>query len=161
MLMNHYTCTFASTCSPLLGKQVTQSLSQLLWSNFEYRRGELLLAVPGQDLKPYWKMLLPFSYAIVSGAVGSCSVLFAKSLWVLLSLNLHFFSILLFLMLSVVTFFSSNLLRLSLASGYQLHSWFTYSMLLLFLSTAGFWVNIIHLLVLINELSDSICCDIR
>ncbi|XP_027101850.1 probable magnesium transporter NIPA8 [Coffea eugenioides] len=79
-----------------------------------YRRGELLLAVPGQDLKPYWQMLLPFSYAIVSGAVGSCSVLFAKSL--------------------------SNLLRLSLSSGYQLHSWFTYSMLLLFLSTAGFWM---------------------
>ncbi|CAL5441897.1 unnamed protein product [Camellia sinensis] len=59
-------------------------------------------------------MLLPFSYAIVSGAVGSCSVLFAKSL--------------------------SNLLRLSMSGGYQLHSWFTYSMLLLFLSTAGFWM---------------------
>lgn len=79
-----------------------------------YRRGELLLAVPGHDLKPYWRMLLPFSYAIVSGAVGSCSVLFAKSL--------------------------SNLLRLSMSSSYQLHSWFTYSMLLLFLSTAGFWM---------------------
>ncbi|KAA8530041.1 hypothetical protein F0562_004750 [Nyssa sinensis] len=79
-----------------------------------YRRGELLLAVPGHDLKPYWHMLLPFSYAIVSGAVGSCSVLFAKSL--------------------------SNLLRLSMSSGYRLHSWFMYSMLLLFLSTAGFWM---------------------
>ncbi|GLT68746.1 hypothetical protein SLA2020_409510 [Shorea laevis] len=79
-----------------------------------YRRGELLLAVSGQDLRPYWHMLLPFSYAVVSGAVGSCSVLFAKSL--------------------------SNLLRLALSNGYQLHSWFTYSMLLLFLSTAGFWM---------------------
>ncbi|KAL6994546.1 hypothetical protein U1Q18_012649 [Sarracenia purpurea var. burkii] len=79
-----------------------------------YRRGELLLAVPGIDLKPYWHMLLPFTYAIVSGAVGSCSVLFAKSL--------------------------SNLLRLSMSSAYQLHSWFTYSLLLLFLSTAGFWM---------------------
>ncbi|KAI5651028.1 hypothetical protein M9H77_37033 [Catharanthus roseus] len=79
-----------------------------------YRRAELLLAVPGEELKTYWKMLLPFSYAIVSGAVGSCSVLFAKSL--------------------------SNLLRLSISSGYELHSWFTYSMLLLFLSTAGFWM---------------------
>jgi hypothetical protein len=39
-----------------------------------------MLAVSGQDLRPYWHMLLPFSYAIVSGAVGSCSVLFAKSL---------------------------------------------------------------------------------
>ncbi|KAK6280265.1 PREDICTED: probable magnesium transporter NIPA8 isoform X1 [Theobroma cacao] len=80
-----------------------------------YRRGEHLLAVSGQDLRPYWNMLLPFSYAVVSGAVGSCSVLFAKSL--------------------------SNLLRLAMSNGYQLHSWFTYSMLLLFLSTAGFWMT--------------------
>ncbi|CAH9088960.1 unnamed protein product [Cuscuta epithymum] len=79
-----------------------------------YRRGELLISVPGNNLKPYWQMLLPFSYAIVSGAVGSCSVLFAKSL--------------------------SNLLRLYISSGYPLHSWLTYSMLLLFLSTAGFWM---------------------
>ncbi|GMH24430.1 hypothetical protein Nepgr_026273 [Nepenthes gracilis] len=78
-----------------------------------YRRGELL-AVSGHELKPYWQMLLPYSYAIVSGAVGSCSVLFAKSL--------------------------SNLLRLAMSSNYQLHTWFTYSMLLLFLSTAGFWM---------------------
>ncbi|KAI9083984.1 hypothetical protein K1719_033980 [Acacia pycnantha] len=82
--------------------------------HYIYRRGELLLAVSGQDLSPYWLMLLPFSYAVVSGAVGSCSVLFAKSL--------------------------SNLLRLAMSGGYQLHSWFTYSMLLLFLSTAGFWM---------------------
>ncbi|KAI4350410.1 hypothetical protein L6164_004868 [Bauhinia variegata] len=80
-----------------------------------YRRGELLLTVSGQELKPYWQMLLPFSYAVVSGAVGSCSVLFAKSL--------------------------SNLLRLAMSGGYQLHSWFTYSMLLLFLGTAGFWMT--------------------
>lgn len=82
---------------------------------FVYRRGLLILSVQGLELQRYWQMLLPFSYAIVSGAVGSCSVLFAKSL--------------------------SNLLRLSIASGYQLHSWFTYSMLLLFLSTAGFWMT--------------------
>lgn len=79
-----------------------------------YKRGELMLAVPLNESKPYWHMLLPFSYAVVSGAVGSCSVLFAKSL--------------------------SNMLRLSMSSGYSLHSWFTYSMLLLFLSTAGFWM---------------------
>ncbi|KAJ7976329.1 Protein of unknown function (DUF803) [Quillaja saponaria] len=79
-----------------------------------YRRGELLLVVSGQDLRSYWHTLLPFSYAVVSGAVGSCSVLFAKSL--------------------------SNLLRLAMSSDYQLHSWFTYSILLLFLSTAGFWM---------------------
>ncbi|KAJ8546480.1 hypothetical protein K7X08_019063 [Anisodus acutangulus] len=79
-----------------------------------YKRGELMFAVPMNESKPYWHMLLPFSYAVVSGAVGSCSVLFAKSL--------------------------SNMLRLSMSSGYSLHSWFTYSMLLLFLSTAGFWM---------------------
>ncbi|XP_051140891.1 probable magnesium transporter NIPA8 isoform X2 [Andrographis paniculata] len=78
-----------------------------------YRKGELELDHSG-NAKPYWHTLLPLSYAIVSGAVGSCSVLFAKSL--------------------------SNLLRLSISSGYQLHSWFTYSMLLLFFSTAGFWM---------------------
>ncbi|KAK8693262.1 hypothetical protein V6N13_070853 [Hibiscus sabdariffa] len=82
--------------------------------HYIYRRGESILAFSGQELRPYWNMLLPFSYAIVSGAVGSCSVLFAKSL--------------------------SNLLRLSMSNGYQLHSWFTYSMILLFLSTAGFWM---------------------
>ncbi|XP_021656158.2 probable magnesium transporter NIPA8 isoform X2 [Hevea brasiliensis] len=83
--------------------------------HYIYRRGELLIAVSGQDLRPYWQMLLPFSYAVVSGAVGSYSVLFAKSL--------------------------SNLLRLAMSNGYQLHSWFTYSMLLLFFSTAGFWMT--------------------
>jgi hypothetical protein len=79
-----------------------------------YRRAEMLVSVPGHEFKAYWQMLLPFSFTIVSGAVGSCSVLFAKSL--------------------------SNLLRLSMSSDYRLHSWFTYSMLLLFLSTAGFWM---------------------
>lgn len=82
--------------------------------HYVYRRGELLLAIPGKDLMPYWKLLLPFSFAVVSGALGSCSVLFAKSL--------------------------SNLLRLSMSSSYRLDSWFTYSILLLFLCTAGFWM---------------------
>ncbi|XP_010514326.1 PREDICTED: probable magnesium transporter NIPA8 isoform X3 [Camelina sativa] len=79
------------------------------------KKGEVLISMPGQEISSYWKMLLPFSYAVVSGAIGSCSVLFAKSL--------------------------SNLLRLAMSSSYQLHSWFTYSMLLLFLSTAGFWMT--------------------
>ncbi|CAN4080497.1 unnamed protein product [Withania somnifera] len=64
------------------------------------------------------KMLVPFSYAVVSGAIGSYSVLFAKSL--------------------------SNMLRLSISSnggGYlTLQTGFTYSMLLMFLSTGGFWM---------------------
>ncbi|GAB2284024.1 hypothetical protein Dimus_018507 [Dionaea muscipula] len=82
--------------------------------HYIYRRGELLFSAPGHEPKPYWHMLFPYSYAVVSGAIGSCSVLFAKSL--------------------------SNLLRLAMSSAYQLHTWFTYSMLLLFLSTAGFWM---------------------
>ncbi|XP_047310187.1 probable magnesium transporter NIPA8 [Impatiens glandulifera] len=86
----------------------------VLLHHLVYRRGEILVANPSYELKPYWKMLFPFSYAVVSGAVGSCSVLFAKSL--------------------------SNMLRLSMSSSYHLHSWFTYSMILLFLSTAGFWM---------------------
>ncbi|KAF3777220.1 putative magnesium transporter [Nymphaea thermarum] len=83
-------------------------------AQYAYRRAELSLSVFSFDLSPYWHTLLPLSYAIVSGAIGSCSVLFAKSL--------------------------SNLLRLTMSSRYQLHSWFTYSMLLFFLSTAGFWM---------------------
>uniref|UniRef100_A0A7C9CRH2 Probable magnesium transporter n=1 Tax=Opuntia streptacantha TaxID=393608 RepID=A0A7C9CRH2_OPUST len=81
--------------------------------HYIYRRGEILVSA-GLEFKSYWQMLLPFSYAVVSGAVGSCSVLFAKSL--------------------------SNLLRLAMSSSYPLHTWFTYSILLLFLSTAGFWM---------------------
>ncbi|KAL8193614.1 hypothetical protein R6Q57_026749 [Mikania cordata] len=82
--------------------------------HYVYRRGELLLAIPGKELMRHWKLLLPFSFAVVSGAIGSCSVLFAKSL--------------------------SNLLRLSMTSSYRLDSWFTFSILLLFLCTAGFWM---------------------
>lgn len=83
-------------------------------NHYIYRKGEVHLSVSEHDFSPYWRMSLPFSYAIVSGAVGSCSVLFAKSL--------------------------SNMLRLTMSSSYQFHSWFTYSLLLLFLSTAGFWM---------------------
>ncbi|KAJ8773081.1 hypothetical protein K2173_028258 [Erythroxylum novogranatense] len=83
--------------------------------HYIYRRGELLIVISGQEIRPYWHMMLPFPYAVVSGAIGSFSVLFAKSL--------------------------SNLLRLAMYSGYQLQGWFTYSVLLLFLSTAGFWMT--------------------
>lgn len=41
----------------------------------------------------------------------------------------------------ISSFGRSNLLRLAMSSSYELHTWFTYSMLLLFLSTAGFWVS--------------------
>ncbi|XP_074589332.1 putative magnesium transporter NIPA8 [Curcuma longa] len=82
-------------------------------NQYIYRKGEALVLISGHD-SPYWRTLLPFSYAIVSGAIGSCSVLFAKSL--------------------------SNMLRLTMSSDHQFHSWFTYCILLLFFSTAGFWM---------------------
>ncbi|KAL6652822.1 hypothetical protein ACP70R_011747 [Stipagrostis hirtigluma subsp. patula] len=84
-------------------------------NHFIYRRGEHMLSISGKQSGTHWRILLPFSYAIVSGAVGSCSVLFAKSL--------------------------SNMLRLTVGSRYHLHNWFTYSVLLLFLATAGFWMT--------------------
>jgi len=40
-----------------------------------------MLAISIQDLRPYWHMFLPFLYAVVSGAVRSFSVLFAKSMY--------------------------------------------------------------------------------
>ncbi|KAM3241725.1 hypothetical protein ACQJBY_054497 [Aegilops geniculata] len=83
-------------------------------SQYLYRSGETILSDNAKDTSTHWRTLLPFSYAIVSGAIGSCSVLFAKSL--------------------------SNMLRLTMSSRYQFHSWFTYSILLLFLCTAGFWM---------------------
>ncbi|KAF7084457.1 hypothetical protein CFC21_088079 [Triticum aestivum] len=83
-------------------------------SQYLYRCGETILSDNAKDTSTHWRTLLPFSYAIVSGAIGSCSVLFAKSL--------------------------SNMLRLTMSSRYQFHSWFTYSILLLFLCTAGFWM---------------------
>ncbi|CAM0945796.1 unnamed protein product [Alopecurus aequalis] len=83
-------------------------------NQYLYRSGETVLSDNAKDTGTYWRTLLPFSYAIVSGAVGSCSVLFAKSL--------------------------SNMLRLTMSSRYQFHSWFTYCILLLFLCTAGFWM---------------------
>ncbi|XXG49706.1 hypothetical protein AAC387_Pa02g3808 [Persea americana] len=128
VLGNIFLVAFGNHQSPVFTpEQLTEKYSNLVFllycfilmfvvaaNQYIYRRGELLLSVSGLDLTPYWNVLLPFSYAVVSGAVGSCSVLFAKSL--------------------------SNLLRLTMTSNYQFHSWFTYSMLLLFFSTAGFWM---------------------
>ncbi|GLJ46134.1 hypothetical protein SUGI_0971880 [Cryptomeria japonica] len=80
-----------------------------------YRKGEQLLSIFGRhNIKSYWHQLLPLTYAVVSGAIGSHSVLFAKSL--------------------------SSLLRLTINGDSQLHGWFTYIILSLFLSTAAFWM---------------------
>lgn len=41
-----------------------------------------------------------------------------------------------------------------MSSDYQLHSWFTYSMLLLFLSTAGFWVILFSMVIVLHGLGN-------
>ncbi|CAK9875437.1 unnamed protein product [Sphagnum jensenii] len=80
-----------------------------------YRRGRILISAYGEDgVGPHWWMLLPYAYSVVSGAIGSHSVLFAKSL--------------------------SILLRLSMEGDNQLDEWFTYLVLLLFVGTASFWM---------------------
>lgn len=56
------------------------------------------------------------------------------------SLNIFFNLIDFFSFVFFLWLFRSNMLRLTMSSRYQFHSWFTYSMLLLFLFTAGFWV---------------------
>ncbi|EES05155.1 hypothetical protein SORBI_3004G160200 [Sorghum bicolor] len=84
------------------------------FNHYLYRSGETIISNSSKDAGTHWRTMLPFSYAVVSGAIGSCSVLFAKSL--------------------------SNMLRLTMSSRYEFHSWFTYSIVLLFLCTAGFWM---------------------
>lgn len=55
-------------------------LSELivLWAHD--RRGREVATLRGEEPVGAWRMLLPYSYAVVSGAIGSHSVLFAKSL---------------------------------------------------------------------------------
>ncbi|CAD6244416.1 unnamed protein product [Miscanthus lutarioriparius] len=84
------------------------------FNHYLYRSGETIISNSSKDVGTYWRTMLPFSYAVVSGAIGSCSVLFAKSL--------------------------SNMLRLTMSSRYEFHSWLTYSIVFLFLCTAGFWM---------------------
>ncbi|GAQ88927.1 hypothetical protein KFL_004700090 [Klebsormidium nitens] len=61
-----------------------------------------------------WRTLVPFSYAMVSGVIGTQSVLFAKSLSVLMRLTMH--------------------------GDSQLDGWFTYAVAILFALTAAFWM---------------------
>ncbi|XP_024371631.1 probable magnesium transporter NIPA8 isoform X2 [Physcomitrium patens] len=79
-----------------------------------YRRGRQLTVSRGEDPGSVWRMLLPYTYAVVSGAVGSHSVLFAKSL--------------------------SVLLRSTLEGENQLDGLFTYLVFFLFAGTASFWM---------------------
>lgn len=65
---------FCWSCPYVLLQQIVALLMVI-----NVRKGEALVLISGHD-SPYWRTLLPFSYATVSGAIGSCSVLFAKSL---------------------------------------------------------------------------------
>lgn len=104
-----------------MGDWVIGALINLLGSIFiNFGTNLLKSAHDERNSRPKMKPIIYFQAwrVVVSGAIGSCSVLFAKSL--------------------------SNMLRLSMSSsgGYlALHSGFTYSMLFMFLSTGGFWMS--------------------
>lgn len=66
-------------------------------------------------LNHYWYRLLPISYAIFSGMIGTQSVLFSKTL--------------------------STLLRVTLGGNSQIQSWFTWVIIFLFLITSTFWIT--------------------
>lgn len=75
-------------------------------------------AGPG-GLSHRWTKVLPISYALYSGMLGTQSVLFSKTL--------------------------STLLRTTLDGNSQLGSWFTWIILMLFIATAVFWVTRLNL----------------
>ncbi|KAH7438331.1 hypothetical protein KP509_04G010400 [Ceratopteris richardii] len=85
-------------------------------NHMTYKKGRALMTnCTDESVSRYWHTLLPFSYAMVSGIIGSHSVLFAKSL--------------------------SVLLRQTLNGENELDGWFTYAILLLFILTASFWMT--------------------
>lgn len=68
-----------------------------------------------ERLSEWWVRMLPISYAMFSGMLGTQSVLFCKML--------------------------SMLLRTTIQGHSQLASWFTWLIFFLFLGTAFFWVS--------------------
>jgi hypothetical protein len=68
-----------------------------------------------ERLSGWWVRMLPISYALFSGMLGTQSVLFCKML--------------------------SMLLRTTIQGDSQLGSWFTWVIFILFLGTAFFWVS--------------------
>ena len=76
----------------------------------------LFCSAHGQaNLSRRWTKLLPISFALFSGMLGTQSVLFSKAL--------------------------STLLRTTFDGDSQLDTWFFYVLLLLFICTAAFWVS--------------------
>jgi len=74
-----------------------------------------MLSVGITGLSHCWYRLLPISYAIFSGMIGTQSVLFSKTL--------------------------STLLRVTLGGNSQIESWFTWVIIILFLITSTFWIT--------------------
>ena len=66
-----------------------------------------------------WVKLLPVTFALFSGTIGTQSVLFCKTL--------------------------STLLRTTIAGDSQLHSWFFWVTFLSFVGTAYFWISRLNL----------------
>lgn len=80
-----------------------------------YKHGRQLMLSHGEDnIGTFWRTMVPFAYSVVSAAIGTHSVLFAKSL--------------------------SILMRLTVRGDSQLDAFFTYLIFVLFLGTASFWM---------------------
>ncbi|CAM6095094.1 unnamed protein product [Calypogeia fissa] len=80
-----------------------------------YKHGRHLMLIRGEDnVGSFWRTMVPLSYSVVSAAIGTHSVLFAKSL--------------------------SILMRLTVRGDSQLDAFFTYLIFVLFLGTASFWM---------------------
>ncbi|KAK9824316.1 hypothetical protein WJX72_009403 [[Myrmecia] bisecta] len=81
-----------------------------------YRFGKRKLVKVGQtNLSTYWMRLLPVSYALFSGMLGTQSVLFSKTL--------------------------STLIRTSIKGDSQVDSWFFWFIIVCLIATAFFWVS--------------------
>eukprot|EP00210_Caulerpa_lentillifera_P008458 g8070.t1 len=74
-----------------------------------------MLKVGLSGLSHYWYRLLPVSYALFSGMIGTQSVLFGKTI--------------------------STLLRVTIGGNSQLESWFTWVIVIFFLFTSTFWIS--------------------
>ncbi|KAL3696097.1 hypothetical protein R1sor_010173 [Riccia sorocarpa] len=118
---NHQSATYTNTellanfKDPLYLGYCALLVLIVISQHFVYKRGRHLVMTRGEDIVgPFWRTMVPLSYSIVSGAIGTHSVLFAKSL--------------------------SILMRLTVSGDSQLDGFFTYLIFILFLGTASFWM---------------------
>eukprot|EP00210_Caulerpa_lentillifera_P003639 g3474.t1 len=86
----------------------------LLYSIYKCGKRKMIM-VGFSGLTHYWYRLLPVSYAVFSGMIGTQSVLFGKTL--------------------------STLLRVTFGGNSQLDSWFTWIIIVFFLFASTFWIT--------------------